>query len=56
MLLSNQGKRAIRDKQFANCEQSREEASDPLGATLDAYPTDADTQDRNSIACQFAPA
>jgi len=39
---------------IATGEQSRDEASDPLGATLYAYPTDADTQDRNSIACQFA--
>jgi len=41
---------------IATGEQSRDEASGSLGATLNAYPTDADTQDRNSIACQFAPA
>jgi hypothetical protein len=41
---------------IATCERSRQEASSPLSATLDAYPIDAGTQDRNSTACRFARA
>jgi hypothetical protein len=39
-----------------SCEQSREGASCTRGATLEACPTNAGTEDRKRTACQFAQA